>query len=383
MRINVLGGGPAGLYFAYLMKTSFPAYDVQVVEQNARDVTFGFGVVLSGRAMEFIAEGNGDIVGRLGHRAQTWSEQHIVHRGQTVAVDGSAYSGVARIVLLAELQTMCAGAGVEMKFGERAVAGMLRDGSLGNCDVLVGADGANSILRDSHADAFGTRAIDLQNYFAWYGVRRPYPAHTLTFKQAADGVFCAHHYRYTPDMSTFVAEVDDAAWQRSGMYAMDDDQRRRFVETVFADTLDDRPLISNRSMWRRWRLVKNDRWSFRNMVLIGDALRTAHPSIGSGTRLAMEDSIALWRALSAEGTDVEAAFARYERERKPVRDRLNKAAELSIAWYERLDAKMHLAPYDFAHDYLLRTGVMTTERLERASPRFMSRLKQAQRVGSS
>jgi 2-polyprenyl-6-methoxyphenol hydroxylase-like FAD-dependent oxidoreductase len=383
MRINILGGGPAGLYFAYLMKTSFPSYDVQVVEQNPRGVTFGFGVVLSGRAMEFISEGDGGIVSRLGKRTQSWSEQHIVHRGQTIVVDGSEFSGVARIDLLSELQAMCAGAGVAMTFGERTAAGMLRSNGLGQCDVVVGADGANSILRDSHADAFGTRVIDLQNYFAWYAVQRAYPAHTLTFKQNADGIFCAHHYRYKPDMSTFVAEVDDVTWQRSGMYAMDDDQRRRYVETVFADTLGNQPLISNRSVWRRWRLVKNDRWSFRNMVLIGDALRTAHPSIGSGTRLAMEDAIALWRAFVAGGTDVQAAFARYERERKPIRDRLNKAAELSISWYERLDEKIDLEPYQFANDYLLRTGVMTPERLERTSPGFMSRFREARRMGTA
>ena len=138
--------------------------------------------------------------------------------------------------------------------------------------------------------------------------------------------------------------------------------------TAFADTLGGQPLISNRSIWRRWRLVTNDRWSFRNMVLIGDALHTAHPSIGSGTRLAMEDAIALWRAFKAGGMEISAVFERYEAERRPVRERLNIAAARSIDWYERLDEKMHLAPYDFAYDYLLRTGVMTPERLERHSP---------------
>ena len=313
----------------------------------------------------------------MGAKAESWSDQHIEHRGETVRIDGSSFSGVARIDLLGELQAMCAQSGVMMRFGQR-----FNPDEMGDCDVLVGADGANSMLRDSHADAFGTKLQDLQNYFAWYGVERPFPTHTLTFKQTPHGVFCGHHYRYKPNMSTFLPEVDDETWERSGLYAMDEEQRRRHIEHVFADTLGGQPLISNRSVWRRWRLVTNDRWSFRNMVLIGDALHTAHPSIGSGTRLAMEDAIALWRALKVEGTEVSAAFQRYEAERRPVRKRLNKAAERSIDWYQRLGEKMHLAPYDFTYDYLLRTGVMTAERLERYSPQFMARLREAHGLNS-
>ena len=165
------------------------------------------------------------------------------------------------------------------------------------------------------------------------------------------------------------------------MEAMDEEARRRHTEVIFADTLGGRPLISNKSAWKRWRLVKNERWHHGSIVLIGDALRTAHPSIGSGTRLAMEDSIALWRAFSAE-SDITAVFDRYERERKPVRDRLNTAAEKSIAWYEAMAQKMKLAPYDFVHDYMLRTGVMTSERLARESPDFMKRYA-AKRGGAS
>lgn len=157
------------------------------------------------------------------------------------------------------------------------------------------------------------------------------------------------------------------------MAAMSDEERRRLTESVFSDTLGGAELITNRSIWRRWRLVKNERWYTGNIVLLGDALRSAHPSIGSGARLAMEDAIALWRAFEAEGTDISAAFARYERERRPIRDKLNRAAELSIAWYESMAAKMSLAPYDFAYDYLLRTGVMTAERLAGESPGFVVR----------
>lgn len=368
MKTLVIGAGPAGLYFAYLMKRSRPQDEIRVIEQNPPDATFGFGVVLSGRALGFLAEGDPAAVERIKARTQTWSEQHISHPQGEVVVDGSAYSAIERLALLNELQRLCRDAGVDVRFGERV--DMLQDTA--GFDVVVGADGANSVVRDAHAGAFGTRATDLRNYFAWYGVARPYPAHTLTFRAAAGGVFCGHHYRYTATHSTFVAEVDADTWQASGLAQLDEDGRRRLTERVFADTLGGMPLISNKSAWRRWRLVSNETWHHGNVVLIGDALRTAHPSIGSGTRLAMEDSIALWRAFCTEGTDVAAAFERYARERRPIRDRLNKAAENSIAWYEAMAAKLALPPMDFAYDYLLRTGVMTAERLAREAPRFMA-----------
>ena len=159
------------------------------------------------------------------------------------------------------------------------------------------------------------------------------------------------------------------------MDGMSDDERRVLAETVFADTLGEMPLISNRSIWRRWRRIDNERWHFRNIVLIGDALRTAHPSIGSGTRLAMEDAIALWRAFEAEKDDVTAAFRTYERSRRPIRNKLNAAMELSVRWYEQMGSKMRLSPYQFAYDYLLRTNVMTPDRIARESPDFMRRYR--------
>jgi 2-polyprenyl-6-methoxyphenol hydroxylase-like FAD-dependent oxidoreductase len=361
------------------MKHSNPAYQVRVIEQNAADVTFGFGVVLSGRALKFIAQGDEAVVKRLMPRMESWDDQHIVHRGTRVVIDGSSYSAISRLMLLTELQVLCRDCNVELIFSER-VPGKFDNRS---CDVLVGADGANSVIRDEHTDVFGPRVTDLQNYFAWYGVEHPYEAHTLTFRSNTDGVYCGHHYRYTPSMSTFVAEVDADTWHRSGMAAMSDDERRQYTEDVFSDTLHGKPLISNKSNWRRWRLIKNDRWSYSNIVLIGDAQRSAHPSIGSGTRLAMEDSIALWRAFQIEGTDVAAAFARYERERRPVRDKLNRAAELSIAWYEDMATKIYLSPYDLAYDYMLRTNIITPERLAADCGIFMAKYREIQLKASA
>ncbi|MCW5770341.1 MAG: FAD-dependent monooxygenase [Rhodospirillaceae bacterium] len=375
MRITIVGAGPAGLYFAYLMKRSHPGYAIRVIEQNPPDATFGFGVVLSGRALGFLAEGDSAAIARISDRMERWSDQHIVHRGTRLVVDGSSYAAITRIVLLQELQALCRSVDVALEFGHRIDGPALA----ADCDVLVGADGANSVIRDAHAEAFGTETVDLKNYFAWYGAKRSFPAHTLTFCATADGAFCAHHYRYAPAMSTFVAETDADTWERSGMAAMDEDARKRLTESVFADTLGGQPLVSNRSAWKRWRLVKNARWSHGNIVLLGDAMRSAHPSIGSGTRLAMEDSISLWRAFAAAGTDIAAAFAAYERERRPIREKLDRAAERSIDWYETMALKMRLAPYDFALDYLLRTGVMTLDRLRRESPRFVAEYEAAAR----
>jgi 2-polyprenyl-6-methoxyphenol hydroxylase-like FAD-dependent oxidoreductase len=368
---HIAGAGPSGLYLAYLLKRSNPGRTVRVFEQNRPDVTFGFGVVLSGRALQFLSEGNAEAVERLKSRMEHWSNQHIVHRGQRVLVDGSSYSAIERLTLLAELQDLCTAAGVELKFEHRAA----HAAELAGCDVLVGADGANSVVRDSYAESFGTHAHEYENYYAWFGVERPFDAHTLTFKSVDGGALVGHHYRYKPAMSTFVAEVDRETWDRAGMAQMSDDERRTLTETVFADTLGGLPLISNRSIWRRWRRVDNENWHFGNIVLIGDALRTAHPSIGSGTRLAMEDAIALWRAFDAEGDDVAEAFRTYERSRRPIRNKLNSAMELSVRWYEQMGIKMRLPPYQFAYDYLLRTNIMTAERLARESPDFMRRYR--------
>ncbi len=315
MRIVISGAGPAGLYFAYLMKKSRPSHDITVIEQNAPDDTFGFGVVLSGRALSFLSDADPAIVEHLLKHMQTWSDQHIVLNGQRIVIDGSSYSAISRLVLLEQLQKLCTSIGVKVEYGRR-----VSDPSIASqCDVFVGADGANSIVRDAFPAEFGTEIVDLKNYFAWYGVKRPYPAHTLTFIANKNGAFCGHHYRYEPAMSTFVAEMDAETWRSSGYDKMNDDQRRLASEEIFAEPLGSLPLVDNRSLWRRYRIIKNSKWHHANIVLIGDALRTAHPSIGSGTRLAIEDSIALWRAFEAEGADIATVFARYQKEREPVR----------------------------------------------------------------
>jgi len=378
MHVKVIGGGPAGLYFAWLMKRSDPTRTVRVIEQNPAGATYGFGVVLTGRALAFLKESDAAAIGRLAARMETWNEQHIVHRGSRVRIDGGGISAISRLSMLEWLRQLCAEADVEVEHGRRHDAAL----DPTDCDVLVAADGSHSAIRDRFALEFDTRVTDLQNYYCWYGSEIPFPAHTIDFRPSRHGLFIGHYYRYAPDRSTFVPEVEPETWLASGLAGMSDPERKALVEEVFAGPLGGTSLITNRSVWRRWRLVTNGRWHHRNIVLIGDAQRTAHPSIASGTRLAMEDAIALWQAFQAEGEDLGAVFRRYERERRPVRDKLNVAAERSIAWYETVRARLHLSPIELAADYLMRTGVITPERLAAESPGFVQAL-QAARQGAA
>ncbi|MGE4482958.1 FAD-dependent monooxygenase [Acidocella sp.] len=376
MKIDIVGAGPSGLFFAYLMKRDFPHYRIRIFEQNPAEATFGFGVVFSGRALHYLSLGDAKLIERLSSRMQKWDDQHIVKNNERVVIDGSSYAAIERLTLLRELREACGQLDIPIQYEQRIVDLDLFE----DCDVLVGADGANSILRDRYYDAFGTRVKDLGNFFAWYGVDHAYPAHTLTFKQNAEGTFCGHHYRYTPTRSTFVAEVDNATWYSSGMFEMSNEDRQILFERLFETTLGGQKLLNNRSNWKRYRLVENNRWHFGKVVLIGDALRTAHPSIGSGTRLAMEDAIALWYAFGQKKTNIETLFSSYEAERAPIRNKLNKAAAASIAWYEDMAAKMSMDIYRFAHDYAVRTGIMTVRRLAEESPQFSALY--AERVGS-
>jgi len=221
----------------------------------------------------------------------------------------------------------------------------------------------------------------LSNRFAWYGTTRPFDCLTLTFRSNEDGAFVAHHYRHAPDMSTFVVECDGATWNKAALGRMDDAQSRAYCERVFAPDLDGHPLVSNKSLWRQFPLLSNRRWSSGKFVLIGDALRTVHFSIGSGTRLGFEDAIALDRAFGEAGEDVPQALAAFERERRPIVEKLLAAANASSYWYERFPEKMREAPWRLAYDYMTRSGRMTDDRLREQSPKFMANVEAQRRGG--
>jgi 2-polyprenyl-6-methoxyphenol hydroxylase-like FAD-dependent oxidoreductase len=370
MRIGVVGGGPAGLYFALLMKRQDPAHTVRVLEQNPADATYGWGVVFSDRALTYLESSDPDSYRSIARRLQTWNDQAIVHQGQAVRVDGLGFSGIARLELLRVLQDRCRGLGVDLRFGTR-VSDLA---PLHDCDLIVGADGVNSVVRETHRAAFRPSVETLSNRYVWYGTSQVFDCLTLTFRERPDGAFVAHHYRYGASASTFIVECDAGTWATSGLAAMTEDERRRYCEDVFGAELGGHPLLASRSPWLSFKVVTNGAWSHDNVVLIGDALRTVHFSIGSGTRTALEDAIGLARAC-ATTPDVGAALREFERARRPAAEKLLRTAARSFGWYERMREALRLAPVPFAYDYMMRSGTLSHERLRERSPRFVALLE--------
>ena len=376
MHINVIGAGPAGLLFSLLIKRRFSHWRVRVFEQNPPDATFGFGVVFSRGALAFLERDVPDFHEQLAPRLESWPIQRIVHRDERVDIDGSGFSAIGRLQLNRFLQELCRAAGVSIDY-ERAVESL---DDLPGCDLLVGADGLNSLVRRALEMEFAPQVDWLTNRFAWYGTRQLFDCLTLTFRANEHGTFVAHHYRHGSTMSTFIVESDAATWRRAGLDRMSDEESRAYCERVFAPDLGGHSLVSNKSVWRQFPLLTNRRWSVGNTVLIGDALRTVHFSIGSGTRLAFEDAIALDRAFAEAGADVPRALAAFERERRPVVEKLLAAATASSFWYESMPEKMTMKPWALAYDYMKRSGRMTDERLRELSPRFMARVERERKI---
>jgi 2-polyprenyl-6-methoxyphenol hydroxylase-like FAD-dependent oxidoreductase len=369
MRVAVLGGGPAGLYFAYLWKRHHPDAEVALFEQNPVGATFGFGVVFSERAVDFLCADDPETAALILPRMETWQDITLVHRGERIAIDGVGFSAIGRLDLLLLLQERLRSAGVVPR-NDHVVRSV---DELAGADLIVAADGVNSLVRGSFEGDFGTSLSYLDNKFVWYGTSKRFETLTQTFVENEIGTFNAHHYRYARGMSTFIVECDPATWQRAGFAEKGPEETKAVCERVFAQALDGHALVSNKSAWRNFPWVRNDRWSFRNMVLVGDALRTAHFSIGSGTRLALEDVIALVKALEAHPGDLPAGLAAYEGGRRPVVEKLVNASRTSAAWYERFPEHMKLAPLDFAYSYITRSGRLDDDRLREMSPRFMAR----------
>ena len=360
MKVVSIGGGPAGLYFALLMKKADPAHDVTVVERNRADDTFGFGVVFSDATLENFAEADREtyeaIVGSFAH----WDDIDIHYQGQVLTSTGHGFSGLSRQRLLDILRRRCVDLGVSFDF-EREVTDLA---SWADADVILGADGVNSVVRSRYAEHFQPRIDVRPNKFVWLGTTFPFPAFTFIFKESEHGLWRVHAYRYNATDSTFILETTEATWRRAGLADATEDDTLAFVEKLFARELSGHRLLKNRSLWRSFPTVRNTRWSYGNAVLVGDAAHTAHFSIGSGTKLAIEDSIALARALHTHG-DIATALTAYEVERRPEVAGLQRAAQVSLEWFEQTE-RYHgrLEPVQFVFSLLTRSLRVTHQNLK-------------------
>jgi 2-polyprenyl-6-methoxyphenol hydroxylase-like FAD-dependent oxidoreductase len=374
VRIAIVGAGPGGLYFAYLWKKRHPDAVIDLFEQNAAGATWGFGVVFSEQALEFLRADDPDTIDAIAPRMQSWNNITLNLRGETVEIDGVGFSSIGRLDLLTILQQRAASVGVAPRY-ETLIQSI---DQLAGYDLIVAADGLNSFVRRSFEADFGTSVSYSANKFAWYGTTKRFETLSQSFVETELGAFNAHHYRYAPSMSTFLVECDVATWQAYGFADKTIGQSQAICERVFAGTLDGHPLVSNKSVWRNFPWIWNERWSFKNMVLIGDALHSAHFSIGSGTRLAIEDAIALVKAMEAE-PDLATALQRYQTGRKPIVQKLVTAARTSAGWYEKFPEHMKLDLLDFAYSYITRSGRIDDARLRAMSPAFMARYERGKR----
>lgn len=365
MKIKIVGAGPAGLYFAALMKRHDPRHEITLYERSPRNATWGFGVVFSDRALEFLRADDEELYQYLTPHMENWTHLSIQVNDTRIPITGNGFAATGRLELLQLLYAYVERLGVQIHFDTEIDSLQ----ALGEADLIVGANGAFSWVREQNADRFGTTCDWRPNKFIWYGTSQVFDSLSLTFRETEWGVFCAHHYRYSPSMSTFLVEVQDDTWQRAGFETRSPEDTIALCERVFANDLGGHPIVSNHSHWRNFPAIWNAHWSFDNVVLLGDALRTAHFSIGSGTRLAMEDAVALFKAFKAQGDDVRAALAHFQDLRLPPMKKIWDAANVSLRWYEDMDHLVKtLTPVEFAYSYMTRTGRVNHAEVKKRDP---------------
>jgi len=364
MKIQVIGGGPAGLFFAYLMGRANVGHDVHVYERDAEGATYGWGLVFSDVALAFVREVAPEVYHSITREQVVFDDMEIVHQGQHVTLAGNTFHRMSRLDLLTALYRHCREVGVHLAFERRCddLTGF------GDADLIVAADGANSAIRARYRDQFVPTLDERPNLLAWYGTTRLFEPLSLIFRRNQDGLIIAHCYQYSRTHSTFLVELPPDTFQQAGLDRMSEADSLAYCEAAFAEDLQGHPLLSNRSTWFRYSIVKNAHWSFDNVVLLGDALRTGHPSIGSGTRLAMQDAIALSEACQSGVGSVADALEEFRRIRRPGSDSLQQAAIKSTEWYENLGSKLHLDPISFAYDYLRRSGRVSHAEIQKRDP---------------
>ncbi|WP_284983608.1 bifunctional salicylyl-CoA 5-hydroxylase/oxidoreductase [Arthrobacter sp. efr-133-TYG-118] len=375
MKIAIVGGGPGGLYFAALMKQLDPSHKITLWERNAASDTFGFGVVFSDETLGGIGNADPVVAEYMSRRFARWSDIDIHFGGETVTVGGQGFAAMSRKELLELLQRRCAELGVDLRF--QTLAPPVEELEA-NYDLVLAADGINSQIRAKYADSFAP-SLDLRpNKFMWLGTDQVFEAFKFFVKETEWGVMQIHGYPYSDEGSTFIVEMHEDVWRAAGFDetaadifppGVSDEKAISKIRSIFAEELDGYEVLSNNSKWINFTTVRNESWRHGNVVLLGDAAHTAHFSIGSGTKLAMEDSLALAACLH-EHADVESALSAYETERRPVVASTQRAAQASLEWFERIAQYKGQDPTQFAFNLLTRSRRITQENLRLRDPEF-------------
>ncbi len=370
MKIAVIGGGPGGLYFSILTKKAMPHCQIDVYERNKPDDSFGFGVVFSDETLGEFLKRDMQSYELIRSKFAYWDDIIIARDGLNVSIAGNGFCGCSRKTLLQLLQQRCSEEGVNLHF-EQNVEDLSR---FKDADIILAADGIASAIRSQFENEFGTKITLKKNRFVWLGSTKPLDAFTYFFRTTPHGTIVAHSYQYELGMSTWIFECSDDTWQKHGFEVTNEADTIQKISAIFMDELEGHPLISNKSHWRQFPHVTNEKWFHNNIVLLGDAKATAHYSIGSGTKLAMDSAIGLFDAVMANPNDVQAAFQQYEKTRRNTVEMIQHAALVSLDWFENMDRNNQHPFYQFAFGCMTRAKKVTFENLRLRDKSFTDKV---------
>lgn len=375
MKISVIGGGPGGLYFSLLTKKRLPDAQIDVYEQNQPDDTFGFGVVFSDETLDEFFSADPDSYEMIRDNFAYWSDIVIQRKEERTVVGGNGFAGCSRKTLLLLLQERCRQAGVGLHFSTMIDVDNFED-TFSDSDLIILGNGINSPMREKYTEEFGVKTVERPNFFTWLGSTKPLDAFTFFFVETEHGIFAAHTYQYEAGHSTWVVETTSDCWHASGFADMSEEESAKYLEAVFADELDGHGFITNRSIWRNFPVITCDRWHHNNMVMVGDIKATAHWSIGSGTKLAMECAIALSDAVVDTPDDMPAALARYEKERRVPVEITQHNAAVSLRWFEDMPMHWKKPQYQFAFSIMSRAKSLTWDNIKLRDADFIEKVEQ-------
>jgi anthraniloyl-CoA monooxygenase len=370
LKITVIGGGPGGLYFSILTKKAMPNCQIDIYERNKPDDSFGFGVVFSDETLGEFLKRDMKSYELIRSKFAYWDDIIIARDGEEVSIAGNGFCGCSRKILLQLLQQRCVEEGVNLHF-EQNVDDLSQ---FADSNIILATDGIGSAIRTQYQKEFGTKIELKKNRFVWLGSTKPLDAFTYFFRSTPHGTIVAHSYQYEEGMSTWIFECSDETWQKHGFEVTNEADTMAKIAEIFKDELDGHPLISNKSHWRQFPHVTNENWYHNNIVLLGDAKATAHYSIGSGTKLAMDSAIGLSDAVIANPTNVQAAFEQYDKTRRNIVEMIQYAAIVSLDWFENMDRHMQHSFQRFAFGCMTRSKKVTYENLRLRDSSFTDKV---------